>query len=303
LFYSGGLKNKVLAIEEEEGVAPATYSIRTLQSSQHLKASTTRTDPKTGRMVSEDYSVEGPVFIVISTTNPDALDYETKNRFVIITVDESMEQTSRILDEAREGFTLEGLTRRSRKAQVLRKCRNMQRLLKAYPVVNPYAPVLTYPAHKLQMRREFKKYMTLISCIALLHQHQRPLKEHPEFGSYIEVEPSDVDLANELVREFFPLSVDELAPHTRRFSKEISRLVESKGGDCVFTRKEIRDFSGWSDWHVRKALDQLEDLEYLRRLQGRQGSLVSYELLVDASLEKVEELELTSSDSLNFERL
>ncbi len=104
------------------------------------------------------------------------------------------------------------------------------------------------------------------------------------------MEPSDVELANDLVKTFFPLSVDELAPHTRKFAKEINGLVESKGGECVFTRKEIRDFSGWSDWHIRKALEQLEDMEYVRKTSGKNGSLITYELLVDASDELGEEM-------------
>jgi len=300
LFYSqnGGLKHKVLAIEEEEGAAPATYSIRTLQSSQRLKASTTRTDPKTGRMVSEDYSVEGPVFIVISTTNPDALDYETKNRFVILTVDESQTQTENILAATRQSYTMEGLSRKSQKDAVLRRCRNMQRLLRPLAVVNPYAPVLHYPASRLQMRREFKKYMTLINCIALLHQYQRPVHKHPDFGEYIEVMPSDIALANELVQEFFGLSVDELAPHTRRLAQEIMGLVKSKEGECVFSRKELRDFSGWSDWHIRKALEQLEEMEYIRRISGKNGSTIRYELMEDATQDHALELKLTSPEEL-----
>ncbi|MBU2214290.1 DNA primase, partial [Patescibacteria group bacterium] len=49
LFYrdKNALKNKVLAIEEEEGMTDALYSIRTLQSSQKLSIASTRTDAKT----------------------------------------------------------------------------------------------------------------------------------------------------------------------------------------------------------------------------------------------------------------
>lgn len=283
LFYGNedSLKHKVLAVEEEEGASDAKYSIRTLQSGQRLSTCTTRTDPKSGRMVSEEYTVEGPVFIAISTTNPDALDHETRNRFVVMTIDESMQQTADIHSKVRQSYTLEGQERKSRRDSVLARCRNMQRLLRPVKVVNPYAPVLQYDTDRLQMRREFTKYMTLIQSIALLHQHQRPMKQ-ASFGEYVEVVPSDIALANDLARTFFLNSVDELAPHTRGFAEVLSQFVKQNGGVATFSRKEVRDYSGWSDWNVRKCLDQLEELEYVRRATGKQGTQVSYEFVSDA---------------------
>ncbi len=299
LFYKGeeGLKHKVLAIEEEEGMNEATYSIRTLQSSQMLSSITTRNDPKSGVMSAEEYTVKGPVFIVISTTNPEALDYETRNRFIILTIDESKSQTKKILDSLKTSYTLEGLKKDTQKEEVFKRCRNMQRLLRPLKVVNPFASTLDYPSNRLQMRREFKKYMTLINAIALLHQYQREIKEE-EGVSYIEVEPSDIALANELVLEFFPNSSDDMAPHTRNFSQELMALIESKGGDVKFTRKEVRDFSGWSDWSIRKALEQLEQLEYIRRASGKNGSVITYEMLVDPRTDKRQELLLSEVSQL-----
>lgn len=302
LFYGDldSLKHKVLAVEEEEGAQDAKYSIRTLQSGQKLSTRTTRTDPKSGRMISEEYTVEGPVFIAISTTNADALDYETRNRFVVLTIDESEEQTKRIHDDTRYAYTLEGQERSARKEKVLARCRNMQRLLKPIKVVNPYAPVLQYPSQRLQSRREFKKYMTLIQSIALLHQYQREV-HRADFGDYVEVKPCDVALANDLVRSFFPYSVDELAPHTRSFVQELSRYVRENEGLLTFTRREIRDFTQCSDWHVRKCLSQLEEMEYVRRVSGKQGTQVQYEYLSE-SLEAIPDVGVLS-DAKDLEML
>lgn len=300
LFYKGenGLRHKVLAFEEEEGMEDATYSIRTLQSSQKLSSTATRSDPKTGRMVAEEYTVNGPVFIVISTTNPDALDYETRNRFIILTIDESKDQTNRIMNAVKESYTMEGMQLQSRKQQVFEKYRNMQRLLKPLKVVNPYAPVLEYPFDKLQMRREFRKYMTLINSIALFHQYQRETKVNEVLGEYIEVTPADIAIANELVLEFFPNSTDELAPHTRSLGMKLSELVKAKGGEVTFTRKELRDFCSWSDWQVREGLRQLEELEYVSRVSGRNGSRIIYESLVDVTLDSREKILLTDPSQL-----
>jgi len=286
LFYGDedSLRNRVLAIEEEGGMEQAMYAIRTLQSSQKLMLATKRNDPKTGRIRQETYTVEGPVSIMISTTNPDALGGETRNRFVVLTIDESEEQTRRIVETAMRSHTLEGRMELSRRKKITQRHHGMQRMLKPVEVVNPYAHWLEYSINRLQMRREQAKYACLIDAVALLHQHQREVKTYTvedEIHPYIEVTVEDIALANRLALPFFPNSTDELAPHTRRLGEEVSKLVESKGGDVSFTRRELRSFCGWSDWQVREGLKQLEDLEFVSRMAGRNGELITYGMLVD----------------------
>ena len=63
LFYMGemDLKHKVLAIVEEEGARSAAYALKLLQSEGALSIASTGKDPATGRMVTHQYRVEGPV--------------------------------------------------------------------------------------------------------------------------------------------------------------------------------------------------------------------------------------------------
>jgi len=311
LFYKepGSLKNKVLSIEEEEGMQQALYSIRTLASSQRLAVATTRSDPKTGKMKTEEYLVEGPVFLLIATTRPDSLDFETRSRFIVTTVDESEAQTERILNARKNRYTLEGRLQSGKRQVILKKYRNMQRLLKPLIVVNPYAPYLDYPIGRLQMRREFGKYMTLISAIALLHQHQREVKTKTVEGqtfSYIDATVEDIALANDLALTFFPHTLDDMAPHTRSLAAEIAKLIAHKGGDvngavtsgrATFTRKELRDFCTWGDWPIRQGLEQLVELGYLGK-SGQNGITTTYELLHDATREVKNKDALTSPEEL-----
>ena len=116
------------------------------------------------------------MFIMFTTTSPEALDYETRNRFVQVGIDESAEQTRQILRRQREADTLEGVLGRAEASFLWKRQQNAQRLLRPLKVVNPYAPSLVYPDERLQMRREQKKYLTFIKTIALLHQHQREIK-------------------------------------------------------------------------------------------------------------------------------
>ncbi|MDI7227045.1 DNA primase, partial [Leptospira santarosai] len=61
LFYmsSTNLKNKVLAVSEEEGAERAKYALKILQSEKKISIASAMKDPTTGRTVTEEYSVEG----------------------------------------------------------------------------------------------------------------------------------------------------------------------------------------------------------------------------------------------------
>jgi DNA primase catalytic core len=280
LFYQkeGNLRYAVLAIAEEKGAEDAIYSIRTLQSDQYLTIAVTITDPKTGHKRTEEYKVEGPVVIIITTTNPEALDFETRNRFVILTIDESKEQTERILMRQRERYTLEGRKKKRTTEAIYRKHHNAHRLLlermeSGLEIVNPYSLDLTYPSDKLLMRREHEKYMTLIVTITCLRQFQKNIKkavgEEGEF-EYVEVDLEDIALANQLAADVLGRSLDELSPHTRNLLEAIKAMVDDecatekkKREDFSFSRKELCDYTGWSYWQVYDHLEQLVRMEYL----------------------------------------
>jgi hypothetical protein len=67
------LKHKVLAIVEEEGASRATYALKLLQSEGSLSIASTGKDPVTGKLVTHQYRVEGPVMMFLTTT---AIDIE-----------------------------------------------------------------------------------------------------------------------------------------------------------------------------------------------------------------------------------
>jgi DNA primase len=294
LFYKdeNALAYKALAIDEEEGAAEAAYALRSLQSAGYLSISSTRTDPQTGKQRAEDYRVNGPTAIFLTTAHPEALDYETRNRFVMLTVDESNEQTRRILERQRWADTLDGLVSCERRLAILRRHHNAQRLLQPVHVVNPLAPALSYPSDRLILRREQKKYLSLIKAIALLHQHQRERKTvdagNGRRVDYIEVTPSDVEIASALAPSILRRNLDELAPPTRSLLLDILRLVQAKMKDqkipqhhAIIDRREIQAATGLSLWHLRVYIQQLLEFEYLGSVTGRKGSRYVYELLWD----------------------
>jgi DNA primase catalytic core len=287
LYYLGDcdLQHKVLAIVEEEGAERASYALKLLQSEGELTIASTGKDPQSGRMVTQEYHVEGPVMIMLTTTAID-IDEELLNRCIVLTVDESREQTRRIHELQRQARTLDGLHRKLDKAAVLSAHRNAQRLLRPLRVVNPFAQRLTFLDDRTRTRRDHEKYLTLIDTIALLHQFQRPLKRDGAQLEYIEATLDDVATANRLAGEVLGRSLDELPPQTRRLlllmdefvSQECRRLKLARA-DFRFTRRDVRAFTRWSDTALKVHLHRLEEMEYVLVHRARRGQGYVYEML------------------------
>ncbi|OGB22624.1 MAG: DNA primase [Burkholderiales bacterium RIFCSPLOWO2_02_FULL_57_36] len=316
LFYMGetNLKHKILAIVEEEGASRASYALKLLQSEGELTIASTGTDPKTGNLVTQEYRVEGPVMMFLTTTAID-IDEELMNRCLVLTVDEDREQTRAIHRLQREKRTLQGLVKKEHKQQLLSLHRNAQRLLKKLAVVNPYAERLTFTDERTRTRRDHEKYLTLIDTIALLHQYQRDIKTTSAGGQpidYIEVTLDDIAAANAIAHDVLGRSLDELPPQTRRVLAALHGWIESvtaeqkvRRSDVRFTRSDVRRVTSLSDTQCRLHIERLIALEYVLVHRGTRGQSFAYELLYDgqgtggapfvAGLIDVEALKTTST--------
>lgn len=301
LFYMGetNLSHKILAIVEEEGAERASYALKLLQSEGELTIASTGKDPQTGRLVTHEYRVEGPVMIFLTTTAIE-IDEELFNRCLVLAVDEGREQTRAIHRLQRERRTLDGLRARAERDVVLRLHQNAQRLLRPLAVMNPWAPELTFLDTQTRTRRDHEKYLTLIDTIALLHQHQRPVKsfavDDPSEGrrrvEYVEVELSDIATANRLAHEVLGSSLDELPPQTRKILGQIDAMVredcetlEMDRCDYRFTRRDVRERTGCGNTQLKLHLHRLEELEYLLVHRGGRGQSYVYELIYDGRCE------------------
>jgi DNA primase len=296
LFYLGEqeIKHRILAIAEEEGVRQAAYALKVLQSQGELTIASTGKDPSTGMLVTQQYRVEGPVMLFLTTTAID-VDEELVNRCLVLTINESREQTRLIQQRQRARRTLAGLMAQSEAEAVTQLHQHAQRLLRPLAVVNPYAEQLTFLDDRTRTRRDHAKYLTLIESIALLHQHQREIRVMQR-GSrrveYIEVTLDDIALANRLAHEVLGRSLDELPPQTRRVLGIIEAFVAEKvkqreisRSEARFTRRELRARCGMSDAAIRVHLERLVMMEYVRPAAGRNGLRFEYELLFDGDVE------------------
>lgn len=295
LFYMGetNLKHKILAIAEEEGASRASYALKLLQSEGELTIASTGKDATTGNLVTQQYRVEGPVMIFLTTTAIE-IDEELLNRCMVLSVDEGRAQTEAIHRLQRARRTLDGLKAKQGKAHLVKLHQNAQRLLRPLAVVNPYADRLTFLSDKTRTRRDHEKYLTLIDTIALLHQHQRPVRTMQGAGQiveYIEVTADDIAQANAIAHEVLGRSLDELPPQTRRLLASVVEHVRGQAkaqaipqAEVRFTRKDVREATGWGDTQLRVHLERLVSLEYLLTHREGAGGRFTYELIFDGDV-------------------
>jgi hypothetical protein len=132
------------------------------------------------------------------------------------------------------------------------------------------------------------KYLSLIRAITFLHQYQRPIHTVQHRGKtvrYIEVTPDDIAIANRLAHDVLGRTLDELPPQTRKLLTTLHGWVKTeserqslKQTDFHFSRRQVRELTGWGNSQLAIHLDRLADMEYLHQHGGKRGQLCSYEL-------------------------
>jgi len=286
------LQHTILGIRETDGMEAAAYHLKILQSDGVLSQLVPQKDPQTGQLVTAEFRVEGPVMLFLTTTAADDdLDPELLNRCLKLSVDESPQQTARILDLQR---ALEAGGRdaaRRRRAEIQARHRNAQRLLERLEVRNPFAPQLTFAAQQPRLRRDHAKYLALIRAVALLHQHDgRAITTHDDGTRSIDVTRRDIQVANRLAGAVLGRSLDDLTGPQRSVLEALHRFVAAcaqaqacRPGDVRFTRRDFREsmHCRWSGTQVKMHLDALQRMEYLVVHHGGNGSLYRYSLLWD----------------------
>jgi DNA primase len=279
LYYLGerDLAHKVLSLAEDEGAARASYALKLLVSEGRLSIAAAGKDPLSGRLVTHTYEVAGPVALLMTTTAAE-LDEELANRLLVLAVDEGRQQTRAVHAAQRDAETLEGLVARAKRAEVIARHANAQRLLSPVAVVNPHAPGLGFSDRSTRHRRDNAKYLGLIRAVALAHQQQRVRKQVDVEGktvTYIEATEADVALAERLCADVLTSTTDELSPATRNVYSAIEHFAEAHEGR--FTRRQLREATGLGDSQLKVHLGRLVDLEYVA--VERAGPSTSYALV------------------------
>jgi hypothetical protein len=155
---------------EDDDTAEATRALREMLSSGRL--SKLMPVKVGGEIITQLIEQDGPIAYVESTTL-DAVFAEDENRCISLYTDEQPQQTRLILN--RLAADSAGATRSQQRDRILLVHHAMQRMLRRYEVVIPYATRLAtnLPDKRVEARRAFPHLLSMIQASALLHQQQR----------------------------------------------------------------------------------------------------------------------------------
>ena len=166
----GALRNKYVISGERSRIenddrAEATRALREMLSAGKLRK--LMPEKVGGAIVTKLIEQDGPISYVESTTLGTIFE-EDLNRCILIHTDETSEQTRRILRAAATNSF-------STDERAIQRQYAIQRMLKPYEVVIPYAEALAeyFPAEKVETRRMFPMLLSCIQAATLLHQYQR----------------------------------------------------------------------------------------------------------------------------------
>lgn len=288
-FYNYGeydLENKLLCFEDIDGLKEeALLALRELQSNDILISSTSIKD-ENGKISSGERTVRGPIASLSATTKGDYYEDNISRSFVL-SVDESPEQTQRIIDY--QNRKAAGLINSHQEHQVKEFIQNCVRLLKPLEVVNPYAHKIQLPREAHKIRRLNEMYQSIVKQIVILHQYQR---KQDKQGRLI-AGKSDLQYAGELLFESIVLKIDELEGDLRQFFEKLKQYVQNKSRDenkpledIRFNRFEIRTITNTSKTQQHRYIQQLLNLEYLQQY-GYANRGYSYRISLWDNLQQV----------------
>lgn len=262
------LVGKLLIIEDLDGLKEeAMFAMRELISNQRLSSSVSIKDKK-GNIKSTKKEVRG-VFSSLSATTKGELYEDNMSRSFLLAVDESAEQSRRIIEYQNRKYAGEIEPKDQEKTKV--QLQQIIRALKNYDVINPYATRLQLPEEVHKIRRLNEMFQSIVRQITLLNQHNRELK-NDKLITQIE----DLEQATEVLFESIILKVDELDGSLRQFFERLKKYLKAQDKD--FTQREIRQAFNMSKSQIHRYLQALLELEYIKQIGGYANKGLKYKI-------------------------
>ena len=222
-----GLKHKALILTEalqlqsgRQGDNELAYCIRTLISEGYLKYQYTGFIDK--KKVTIKQELKGPTSL-LTTTIHGKLEGQLDDRMITIHPNTTAEQTRDIISRTAEMASGNGDRVDN---NTLEAWKLFYQSLESVPVVIPYAKDIAEFINRngslpIATRRAFKRVLTTIKTIALVHQRQR---SRDDMGNVI-AEYSDYALAYQLIGDSFKESIGE----GHRYTDDRMLLIEKEG--------------------------------------------------------------------------
>lgn len=254
------LVNKLLVIEDLDGLKEeAMFAMRELISNQRLSSSVSIKDKK-GNIKSTKKEVKG-VFSSLSATTKGEIYEDNMSRSFLLAVDESQDQTDKIINYQNKRIAGEINEKDQEKAKEL--LQKIIRALKVEEVQNPYATQIHLPENVHKKRRLNEMFQSIIKQITIINQYQRRTN-----NGKIVTEIIDIENAVEILFESIILKIDELDGSLRQFFERLKKKFKTDD----FTRFEAMEATGFKKTQLQHYINQLVQLEYLKQYgHGNKG--------------------------------
>jgi DNA primase len=263
------LFRKIIIIEDLDGLKEeALYALRELISNQFLSSSVSIKDKK-GNNKSARKEVKGQFSSLSATTKGETYE-DNMSRSFLIAVDESKEQTKRIIDLQNQVSAGEIDPKDREKA--VNFIQQIVRSLKYYEVINPYATKLQLPEKVHKIRRLNEMYQAVIKQVTFLNQCQRELTADGKLITTIE----DIEQATEILFESIVLKVDELDGSLRQFFERLKKYVKNDGEEFIL--RDVRQEFNLSKTQTFRQIQMLLELEYIKQIGGYSNKGIRYKI-------------------------
>jgi hypothetical protein len=287
IYYFGryDLRHKLVLIEDLDGAEQALFPIRELQSKRKIIRTVPVKNTK-GETKSIQLVVEGPVTIAGCTTK-ESIYEDNANRSFLIYIDESKEQDEKVMQYQRKHSA--GKVDTTEQQNIVKQLQNMQRMLQAVQVRNPFAESLKIPDEVFKPRRTNAHYLAFIELVTFYHQYQREKKYDTETGEeYIETTVEDIAEANKLMKEILLRKSDELNGAIRSYLERLKAyLQENKQTD--YTNREIRQHLRIKGTTLRRYHNELLGCGMIRVKAGKKNVGYQYEVVSYEEYQKLHE--------------
>lgn len=261
-FYNYGeyeLQNKLIGMEDFDGLEEkAELAFRELQSKGMISSSTSGKNEHTGQITGYVKKVFGPIASLSATTKGEIYE-DNMSRCFLLSVDESPEQTQRIIKYQNEKAA--GLIDTTKEKEIREFLRNCMRLLQPLQVINPFANKIDLPSEAQKIRRLNDLFQSYVKQITLLNQYQRK----KDVQGRLITDKEDVKTAIEIMFDSIILKVDELDGSLRDFYEKLKKYVLAKGKEYEFEQREIRQAFRMSKTQMHRNINSLLELEYIAK--------------------------------------
>ena len=267
--------NRLLCLEDIDGLSEeAEFAFRELQSNGELNSATS-IKLENGQITSGQKTVKGPIASLACTTHGEIYE-DNMSRVFLIAVDESTQQTKRIIEYQNKKAA--GQIDHRKEQEIKTFLQNVVRILQPYEVINPYAAQIELPEEAHKIRRLNDLFQSFVKMITILNQYQRKKDERKRLITEIE----DVETAIHILFESIILKVDELDGSLRQFYEQLKGYLQKQYNknyqQAEFSLREIRQVLKISKTQAFRYAGDLLRLEYIRQCGGYGNKGYTYKI-------------------------